>query len=264
MPNDKPNLWSNTDTYYNYMGRWSSLIAPRFIEWLDVKGGKKWLDIGCGTGELSERIVEKSKPAELHGLDTSEPYVEFATSRIPSGHFTAGSAMDIDHRSNSFDVAVSGLVLNFVPDTQAAIAEMVRVVKPGGLVSSYVWDYAGHMQIMRYFFDIAKSFDEKSAEYDDGIRAPICRPKPLAAAFNDTGLVDVEVTAIDIPTPFEDFDEYWSPFLGGTGSAPKYCMSLAENLRNQIRDAIRQKIPTGPDGEILLAARAWAVKGTVA
>ena len=263
MPNDKLNLWGNTDTYYNYMGRWSRHIAPLFIDWLGVEGGRKWIDVGCGTGELSKRIAEKSDPSQLHGVDPSEAYIAFANSRISSGRFVVGSALNIDHESNAFDVAVSGLVLNFVPDSAAAIAEMVRVVKPGGLVSSYVWDYAGHMQIMRYFFDTAKDFDKKSAEFDDGIRAPICRPKPLAEAFRAAGLRDVELTAIDIPTPFENFDEYWSPFLGGTGSAPKYCMSLDEGLRNQIRDAIRQKLPTGPDGEILLAARAWAVKAVV-
>lgn len=263
MPNDQPNLWGNTDTYFNYMGRWSRQVAPLFIDWLDVEPGRLWIDVGCGTGELSERIVEKSMPAELQGVDPSEQYIAFAKSRIPSGKFAVGSAVSLKHSGDYFDLAVSGLVLNFVPDSQAAISEMARIVKPGGMVASYVWDYAGHMQVMRYFFDAAKRFDERSADFDDGIRAPICRPKPLTAAFRQAGLENVEVAALDIPTPFQNFDDYWTPFLGGTGSAPKYCMSLEEDLRNQIRDAVRQSLPTGPDGEILLAARAWAVKGTV-
>lgn len=263
MPNDKPSLWGTTDTYENYMGRWSREVAPLFVRWLAAEEGLDWIDVGCGTGELSARIVELAEPAELHGIDPAEVYVDFARERLPAGRFETGSAVAIDRPDDSFDVAVSGLVLNFVPDCDKAIAEMVRVVKPGGTVASYVWDYAGHMQIMRYFFDTARDFDARSAEFDDGIRAPICRPAALTAACAAAGLEDVAVTAIDIPTPFDSFEAYWAPFLGGTGSAPKYCMSLDEATRNDIRDAVRAKLPTGPDGEILLAARAWAVRGAV-
>lgn len=153
--------------------------------------------------------------------------------------------------------------MNFVPDSGKVISEMARIVRPGGTVASYVWDYAGHMQIMRYFFDSALEIDKGASSLDDGVNAPICRPQSLTDAFNAAGLVDVETTAIDIPTPFVDFDDYWSPFLGGTGSAPRYCMSLDESTRDRIKTSIQAKLPTGPDGEILLAARAWAVKGTV-
>ena len=138
-----------------------------------------------------------------------------------------------------------------------------RIVRPGGVVGLYVWDYAGHMQIMRHFFDTARECDPGSSSYDDGINSPICRPGPLSDAFTNVGLLNVETTSIDITAAFANFHDYWEPFLGGTGSAPKYCMSLAEPLRNKIRDALREKLPTGPDGEILLAVRAWAVKGVV-
>jgi hypothetical protein len=141
---------------------------------------------------------------------------------------------------------------------------MVRVTKPGGTVALYVWDYAGHMQIMRYFFDVATALDPRASEFDDGVKAPVCRPRPLADLFSRAGLRDVEVQAIDIPAAFESFDDYWTPFLGGTGSAPKYCMSLDDEARDRLREEIRGRLPTGPDGEILLVARAWAVKGRVA
>jgi hypothetical protein len=140
---------------------------------------------------------------------------------------------------------------------------MARVVLPGGSVALYVWDYAGHMQIMRYFFDTAILFDARSAEFDDGIKAPICRPLALEEAFATTGLTNISVISLDITTPFDNFDDYWSPFLGGVGSAPKYCVSLEESVRNKIKVAIKEKLPTGSEGEILLAARAWAVKGIV-
>lgn len=152
-------------------------------------------------------------------------------------------------------------MLNFVPDKEKAVHEMVRVVRPGGVVALYVWDYAAHMQVMRTFFDVANSLDPKAAEYDDGIKAPICRPKPLADLFTHCGLRDVEVRAIDAPAAFLTFEDYWSPFLGGTGSAPKYCMSLDEASRERLKEAVQQRLPTGPDGEILLAIRAWAAKG---
>jgi hypothetical protein len=141
---------------------------------------------------------------------------------------------------------------------------MVRVVRPGGTVALYVWDYAGHMQVMRTFFDAATTLDPRAREFDDGVKEPVCRPGPLAGLFARAGLAEVKVQAIDIPTAFESFDDYWTPFLGGTGSAPKYCTSLDEAARDRLREAVRHRLPTGPDGEILLAARAWAAKGRVA
>jgi hypothetical protein len=116
---------------------------------------------------------------------------------------------------------------------------------------------------MRYFFDAAKLFDDRSSQFDDGIQAPICHPEALKEAFESVGLVDVSTTALDIPTAFDNFDDYWQPFLGGVGSAPKYCASLDESTRNKIKQSLQEKLPTSPDGQILLAARAWAVRGIV-
>lgn len=263
MTNKKSDLWGNTDAYENYMGRWSQKVAPLFLKWLDAPADSSWVDIGCGTGGLTELIAKTCKPSSILGIDTAEGFVEVARSRVKDAEFLVGSADDLEFTSDSIDYAVSGLVLNFVPDPYAAIKEMVRVVCPGGSVALYVWDYAGHMQIMRYFFDTAITFDARSAEFDDGIKAPICRPLALKEAFGSAGLTDISVNALDITTPFENFDDYWAPFLGGVGSAPKYCVSLDESIQNKIKAAIKEKLPTGPDGEILLAARAWAIRGTV-
>ena len=138
------------------------------------------------------------------------------------------------------------------------------MVKPGGTVALYVWDYAGHMQIMRYFFDAAIELDDGAREFDDGINAPICRPEPLSSLFEEASLTDIEVENLDIPTAFKNYDDYWTPFLGGTGSAPKYCTSLTSIAQNKLKEKLRNCLPTGPDGEILLAVRAWAIKGKVA
>ena len=263
MPNEKPSLWSSSDAYDQYMGRWSRKVAPLFLDWLDAPAEQSWVDIGCGSGVLTHQIAATCSPSQLLGIDSSEGFVESAKGQVPSAEFRVGSAVELEIPDNSLDHAVCGLELNFVPDSGKAISEMSRIVRPGGTVASYVWDYAGHMQIMRYFFDVALAIDPGASAFDDGVNAPICRPQPLKDAFNSAGLDNVETKAIDITTPFVDFDDYWSPFLGGTGSAPRYCMSLEEGIRNQIKTSVQAKLPTGPDGEILLAARAWAVKGTV-
>lgn len=265
MPTHDPNLWGAGDAYERYMGRWSRRIAPVFARWLDQPPRAQWIDIGCGTGVLTSAILAACDPSEVLGIDSSEPFLQSASATItdPRASFMQGNAQAIPQADNRFDVAVSGLVLNFVPDKNAAVREMARVVRPGGTAALYVWDYAGHMQVMRTFFDVATALDPRAAEYDDGVKAPICRPKPLVELFAPCGLKDVEVRAIDIPAAFDSFDDYWSPFLGGTGSAPKYCASLGDEAREHLRSEMQRRLPIGPDGEILLAIRAWAVKGTV-
>jgi trans-aconitate methyltransferase len=263
MADEKSKLWGAADAYEQYMGRWSRKIAPLFVDWLAPPQGKNWIDIGCGTGQLSLQIASKCNPNHHIGIDQTEEFLALAKKYAPNAEFRAGDAQSIDLPNDAVDYAVSGLLLNFVPDKAKVLSEMARIVRPKGVVALYVWDYAGQMQIMRYFFDAARLIDAKSSAFDDGINAPICRPKALAAAFSAAGLSHVETTPIDIAAAFIDFQDYWKPFLGGTGSAPKYCMSLDEDTRNKIRDAVREKLPTGPDGEILLAIRAWAVKGVV-
>jgi len=265
MPTHDPNLWGAGDAYDRYMGRWSRRVAPLFIEWLGAAPRAEWIDVGCGTGVLTSAILETCSPARILGIDSSELFLASAAAAIEDSRvcFKQGSAQAISEADNSFDMAVSGLVLNFVPDKDAAVREMVRVVRPGGSVALYVWDYAGHMQVMRTFFDVATALDPKAAEYDDGVKAPVCRPKPLAELLSSAGLHEVTVRAIDFVAAFDSFDDYWTPFLGGTGSAPKYCASLDEAGRERLRQEVKRRLRAGPDGEILLAVRAWAAKGLV-
>jgi SAM-dependent methyltransferase len=152
-------------------------------------------------------------------------------------------------------------VLNFVPKPEVAVREMRRAVRTGGIVAAYVWDYAGKMELMRHFWDAAVALDPAARELDEGPRFPLCNEKSLRALFAQAELKGVEVRAIDAPTPFKDFDDYWQPFLGGQGPAPGYCMSLAEEKRAALRERLRAKLPLEPDGTIKLIARAWAVKG---
>lgn len=258
-------LWTSGVAYECFMGRWSRRIAPGFLEWLSVAPGADWIDVGCGTGALGAAILSRCAPRKVCGVDPTAAFVEAARSQITDECWEVrqAGAEAIPYGDNEFAAAVSGLVLNFVRDKNKAVTEMKRVVRPGGNVGLYVWDYAGHMQIMRYFFDAATELDAGAREFDDGVNAPICRPGPLSRLFEEAGLADIAVQGVDIPVAFQSFDDYWTPFLGGTGSAPKYCASLSPDAQSRLREALRDRLPTGPDGEILLAVRAWAIKGTV-
>jgi SAM-dependent methyltransferase len=197
------------------------------------------------------------------GIDPSVAFVEYAKAHIisPRVSFKIGDARALPIDSANFDAVVSGLVLNFVPEPQLAVAEMLRVARPDGTVAAYVWDYAGKMQLMRYFWDAATALDPAARELDEGRRFPISLPSTLAELFQEAGLQDVEVRHVDIATNFRDFDDYWSPFLGGQGPAPSYTMSLSEERRKALRDRIRSSLPIAQNGSIPLVARAWAVRG---
>jgi SAM-dependent methyltransferase len=174
-----------------------------------------------------------------------------------------GSATAIPLDGASVDVAVSGLVLNFISDQRAALAEMARVTNNGGTIAAYVWDYAGKMELMRMFWDAAVALDPDAAKMDEGNRFPLCRAEALVALFAGAGLEQPEATAIDIPTSFESFEDYWRPFLGGQGPAPAYAMSLDDGARARLRDQLRARIALRADGTISMIARAWAVRATV-
>jgi SAM-dependent methyltransferase len=161
------------------------------------------------------------------------------------------------------DVTVSGLVLNFVRDHDSMVREMARVTRPGGSVAAYVWDYADGMQMMRRFWDAAGAVSPHDARLDQAERFPLCQPGPLQALFDNMGLEAVTVRAIEVPTVFRNFDDYWEPFLGRTGAAPTYLASVGGDVRERIRLYLEARLASTPDGPIALTARAWAVRGVV-
>ena len=262
LPQPK-DLWAAGDLYEPYVGRWSRLVAREFLKWLAVPVGRDWLDVGCGTGALTQTILEHASPKSIRGVDLSPGFVEYAKGHVADERatFELANAESLPLDALTVDAAVSALVLNFVPQPMMAVSEMTRVVRPGGIAAAYVWDYAGKMELIRYFFDAAVALDPAASELDEGPRFPLCRPEPLAVLFAQAGLRDVEARVIDVPTDFRDFDDYWTPFLGGQGPAPGYAMSLDEKCRNALRDRIRSNLPIAKDGSIHLIARAWAVRG---
>jgi SAM-dependent methyltransferase len=265
MASEPKDVWAIGEDYQSYVGRWSRLTARDFIAWLAIPRDRQWLDVGCGTGALSATILEHAAPRQVLGVDPSDGFVAYARHKVcdPRASFQVGNVQDLPVSSEAFDVAVAGLVVNFIPDQPRAVREMTRATLTGGMVAAYVWDYAGEMQMMRRFWDAATALDPAAVPLDEGRRFPLCQPEPLAGLFGDAGLADVQVAPIEVPTLFKDFDDYWTPFLGGQGPAPGYCMSLSEDRRRELRNLIRDNLPTRNDGSIHLMARAWAVRGVV-
>jgi ubiquinone/menaquinone biosynthesis C-methylase UbiE len=258
-------VWEEGDAYEQYVGRWSVLVARDFLDWLGPAVGQSWLDVGCGTGALCAAIIERCAPTALVGVDRSPGFLATARARIadPRARFEQGDAQALPLEGGAFDVAVSGLVLNFVGNPGAMLGEMRRVLRPGGTVALYVWDYAEKMQLMRYFWDAAADLDPSARELDEGVRFPICRPEALTRMLRDAGLEAVATKPIDIHTVFQDFEGYWNPFLGGQGAAPAYCVSLSDERRAALRNRLQAVLPIEADGRIDLIARAIAVRGTV-
>jgi SAM-dependent methyltransferase len=257
--------WDSGDAYEQYVGRWSRKVAAEFLRWLAVPPGLAWADVGSGTGALTSTILTTCEPSAVTGIDFSETFVAQARQRIsdPRVRFETGDAAALPWGSASVDVTVSGLVLNFVRDHEAMAREMARITRPGGTVGAYVWDYAGGMQMMRRFWDAAIAVSPDDANLDQAERFPVCQPVPLRTLFERAQLTSVTVRAIDVPTVFANFDDYWKPFLGKTGAAPTYLASVGEDVRERVRLRLQSRLAATEDRPIELVARAWAVRGVV-
>ncbi|MFH8803992.1 class I SAM-dependent methyltransferase [Streptomyces sp. NPDC017936] len=263
MSEQRFDVWASGNAYERYMGRWSRLVAKAFVSWLGCSADLRWLDVGCGTGALTTVVSSRCRPRAVLGIDRSEAFVGAAAAAAPaSARFAVGDAVTLPVRDAACDVAVSALTLNFLPEPGRAVDEMVRSVRPGGLVAAYVWDYAGEMALLRRFWDAASSVDPAAAARDEGRRFPVCRPEPLRTLWADSGLLDVAVTSFEVPTVFADFDDLWQPFMAGQGPAPGYVAALSPNEREELRSALGATVPTAADGSITLTARSWAVSGS--
>jgi len=255
--------WAAGDLYEPYVGRWSRLVAKDFLPWLALPAELDWLDVGCGTGALAQTVLQQMQPRSVTGIDPSAGFVDYARAHVsdPRVTFEVADAQSLPMQSARFDAVVSGLVLNFVPKPLLAAQEMARTVRRGGMAAAYVWDYAGKMELMRFFWDAAVELDPAISKLVESLRFPICEPSALVGLWSEVGLRDVQLREIDVPTTFQDFDDYWHPFLGGQGPAPSYAMSLNDERRITLRDRIRAMLPIEADGSIPLIARAWAVRG---
>lgn len=258
--------WADGNAYDSYIGRWSRLIAREFIAWLAMPPVLDWIDVGCGTGALTQAILDEASPFSIKGIDPSPAYLSVSRQRIANSRvqFAEGTAQAIPGSDSAFNAAVSGLVLNFVAEPLDAVREMSRVVRARGTVALYVWDYADSMQLLRTFWDAATAVEPGAVELDEGKRRfPICNAGAITELFAAAGLQNIETRIIQVPTPFRNFDDYWLPFLAGQGPAGGFVASLSPERRDELREGLRTTLPTEADGAINLIAGAWAVRGTI-
>jgi SAM-dependent methyltransferase len=257
-------VWGNTATYEAYMGRWSRPVAEAVLAWLALPPGLTWLEVGCGTGALTEAILALADPREILAVDPSADFLATATQIAdPRVRVAMGDARTLPVPNDAYDVVIAGLVLHFVPDPQPAIREMARAARPGGTVTAYVWDFAGERQFTRYLWQAATALDPAAAAQDPSLQAPLCQPEPLEALFAGAGLQAVTVQAVVVPIIFRDFDDYWQPhLLGGSSPAQRYVMSQGEARQAALRERLRILLPIAGDGSIPLLGNVWAVRGT--
>ena len=247
-------MFSASDNYEQFMGRWSRRLAPLLVDFAQVDPGDEVLDVGSGTGALTFAIAAIPS-TRVTGVDPSQAYVEAASA--DGVRFEVGDAQSLRFANGSFDKALSLLALNFVPEPATALGEMVRVTRAAGVVAAAVWDYGDGMEMLRVFWDEAVALDPDAP---DERHMPLSRPGELATLWRALRLEHIEDTSLAIEQTFASFDDYWQPFLLGQGPAGAYTNSLPELHRETLRSRLRARLA---DGGFTLQARAWAVRGVV-
>ena len=263
--NTKKDTWDAGENYEVFMGRWSRKVTIGFLDWFNPDDDLEWLEVGCGSGALSSSIISRCNPRNLISIDPSQGFIETAKRNVTDqrAKFQIGDAQALPLEDNSRDVISSALVLNFIPDIPKALSEMKRVVRPGGSIAFYVWDYPnGGLEFVREFWKAATSLDPTAYQFAENQRFSFCTPKGLTELAASSGLNTIECSAIEVPTIFESFEDYWHPFTLGTGPAPGYCVNLEDDARQILREKLSDDLPRQTDGSIALKARAWAVKAT--
>jgi SAM-dependent methyltransferase len=256
--------FQNAEAYEQVMGRWSRRLAPLLIRFGGLSDGDRVLDVGCGTGSLTFTLPEIANVATVTGIDLTEPFVEFARScnTDPRISFQSGDARVLPFEDNAFDRAFSMLVLQFIPDAARAVAEMRRVVRPGGTVTAAVWDSFGGQPHVRLIFDIAAVLDPTVERKH--LLSPLTAPNEMAALWCELGLLEVEQTRLPIRMEFACFDDYWTPFTKGEGPPGQLIASLSASTRATLTDHVRRAyLGDRPDGPRSFACVAWACRGTV-
>jgi len=258
-------MFGDAEAYERFMGRWSRLVAPWFVDFADVPDGGRMLDVGSGTGSLADAVAERRTHARIVGIDPSQEYVAYAASKnsFPDrASFEVGDARELHFPELSFDAALTLLVFNFIPDPKKALSELLRVTKPGGRIAAAVWDYGAGMRMLRTFWDAAVNINPHADKRDEK-HMPLCCSGELSALWRDGGLDDVREQAIDVKMRFGSFTDYWDPFLLRQGPAGAYVSSLDQEslqaLRNEVKRVLSASAETTP---LVLDARVWAVRGT--
>jgi SAM-dependent methyltransferase len=253
-------MFSESDGYERFMGRWSRRLAPLFVTFAAVTDGDRVLDVGSGTGALAVTAAA-IESVQVTGIERSPAYARYAREHAGGDgvRFEVGDALALPFSDDAFDRTLSMLVLNFVPDPAVALQQMIRVTHPGGVVAAAVWDYGDEMQMLRTFWDAAVGLDPDAAPHDER-HMPLSARGELAELWRTHGLRDIHQQPLTIDTAFGSFDDYWQPFLCGQGPAGVYVSSLSTSARHALESALRER---PGDAGSALRARAWAVRGVV-
>jgi SAM-dependent methyltransferase len=246
------------DAYDNFMGRYSRELAPAFADFADVGPGQTVLDVGCGSGVLTEELAQRVGATNVAGVDPS-PMLQASAERVPGADFRTGGAESLPWEDGSFDAALAQLVVHFMADPAAGVDEMARVTRPGGIVAACTWDFAGAgMQLLSTFWQSVRALDPDARSED----SPFGDREQLDALWRGRGLQDVESDALVVSSRYEGFDELWGTFEHGVGPAGKYLASLPSERQDAIRTEYFARLGE-PSGSLALEARAWAVRGRV-
>jgi SAM-dependent methyltransferase len=258
--NDATNLFADGEAYERLMGRWSRLVGDAFIDWLDAPKGLRWLDLGCGNGAFTERLIDRCGPAAVTAIDPSKEQLAYARARPGTklANFQLGDAQKLPFADGSFDAAAMALVITFLPDPAKAVAEMARVVRPGGWIATYMWDVLGGGLPNAPIFAAIKALGLPSP-YPPGSAAS--RQDAMLTFWEKAGLKSMDVRAIRITTSYVDFEDFWRSNAVGVGPLGKAIDEMAPSMREKIRSQLRESLVTGSDGRVTCEAFANAVKG---
>jgi SAM-dependent methyltransferase len=260
--NDASRMFSDGEAYERLMGRWSKLAGQQFIAWLAPAQDRHWLDVGCGNGAFTEEVIARCSPATIAAVDPSEGQLAFARTRpgAKRAEFRVADAQALPFDDRRFDIAVMALVISFIPDPAMAVAEMARVVRPGGAVATYMWDFSvGGAPVD----PIYRALRAIGIEPPRPLRHAAASRDGLLALWREARLEAIELLPIRIDTVFSGFDDYWDSNAVPAGPQGLLITSLAPDVREQFRTKLRAELSPGADGRITVPAIANAVKGRV-
>jgi len=243
------------DAYDRFMGRWSSILAPRFTEFAGVSVGQRVLDVGCGPGALTSELVARLGDASVAAADPSPSFVAAARERFPGVDIREASAESLPFADEEFDATLAQLVVHFLVDPVAGLREMTRVVRPGGSVAACVWDFGGGRGPLGPFWEAVETLDRGTP---GEAHLPGAREGHLLELLSDAGLRQVQGGSLDVTRAFDSFDAWWEPFTMGVGPAGALVAALDAPTSTRLRDMCRRMLPSGP---FELRASAWAARG---
>jgi SAM-dependent methyltransferase len=245
------------DAYDRFMGRYSVALAPVFADFAGVEAGLTVLDVGCGSGVLTEELARRVRPENVAGVDPS-PLLEACAERVPGAELRKGKAEALPWPDDAFDAALAQLVIHFMDDPGAGVAEMARVVRSGGVVAACSWDFSGGMEMLRAYWEAVRAVDPEVSSESSSFGAL----EQLDQLWRDRGLGEVVAGPLEVSSRYEDFDELWSSFLLGVGPSGEYAASLDANAQSAVRDEYHRRLGE-PSGSFTMHARSWAVRGRV-